>query len=706
MTADPPPVLFPQAGGFLSHGSVEMRAPDAPADEILQAALQYRERGWRVFPCHPATKQPVTGRGLHDATTDEATIRDWFTRWPGAMIGCRTGVESGIWVLDRDVDAEKGIDGMAAFKALADGKEPLPDTNTNKTPRGGVHSIFKWIDGIKNSTSKLAHGVDTRGTGGYFILPPSRRSDGKYYETLVACEPSEAPQWLVELVVADKPATESVATDNNTDRELAAFAAAAARHRRAGNGAGYGAAALDAECARVTGAPPGQRNHTLNAAAFNLGQLVAGGVLNESVVRLRLHDACAGNGLVKDDGAAAVLATLNSGLGAGMRTPRGVPPPCSLSSPPSSLPPLQSSQSLQTSSKAETPTRAATEIMPLPFVNMRAWDETPPPREWAVLDRIPLRQVTLLSGEGSVGKSILLLQLSAAHVLAKDWLGAMPDPGPALYLGAEDEEAELHRRLADIAKHYGTRVSELAEHLHVVCLAGQDAVLGHPDRNGQVQPTKLFSRLKQAACDIKPKLISLDTASDIFGGEENNRSQVRQLVGMLRGMAIAANAAVVVASHPSLTEISSGTGLSGSTAWHNSVRARMYFKPAATDAGETPDEDMRELEFKKISTVRKDKRSWCAGAMACSSRNPAKDRSSNWRGTRKQTSYSSSCSSASTSRAATHRTPRHPTPMPRPCSPPTPKGRASAGSWRTPWTGCSPPTRSRLRNTAAENGEG
>jgi hypothetical protein len=30
-------------------------------------------------------------------------------------------------------------------------------------------------------------------------------------------------------------------------------------------------------------------------------------------------------------------------------------------------------------------------------------------------------------------------------------------------------------------------------------------------------------------------------------------------------------------SHPSLTGINSGTGLSGTTGWHNSVRARMYF---------------------------------------------------------------------------------------------------------------------------------
>src|SRR2546426_8451583 len=75
------------------------------------------------------------------------------------------------------------------------------------------------------------------------------------------------------------------------------------------------------------------------------------------------------------------------------------------------------------------------------FIDMSSWDTVPvPPRDWAVLDRIPLRQTTLFSGEGAVGKSIVLLQLSSAHVLARDWLGTMPEPGAAIYLDAEDDQ--------------------------------------------------------------------------------------------------------------------------------------------------------------------------------------------------------------------------------------------------------------------------
>ena len=126
-------------------------------------------------------------------------------------------------------------------------------------------------------------------------------------------------------------------------------------------------------------------------------------------------------------------------------------------------------------------------------------------------DRFPLRNVGLFSGEGSAGKSILLMQLGAAHVLGKDWALTLPEPGPFLYLSAEDEEDELERRLGAIAGHYGASIAELEQDYHIISRFGQDAVLAYPDRHGQIRPTPLFDELKQAAHDIHPKLIGLDT---------------------------------------------------------------------------------------------------------------------------------------------------------------------------------------------------
>jgi RecA-family ATPase len=236
---------------------------------------------------------------------------------------------------------------------------------------------------------------------------------------------------------------------------------------------------------------------------------------------------------------------------------------------------------------------------PLVFVKIEDWlDRDPPAREWAVLDRFPLRNVSLLSGEGSIGQTILMQQLAAAHVFGRSWLDTLPEIGDAIYLNAEDEEAELHRRFVDIAKFYDSPLGDLKGHLHVLALAGQDAVLGHANNGGLVKPTPLFHQLTEAAGDIKPKLIGLDTSADIFAGAENDRSQVRQFIGLLRQMSIVGNSAVIVCAHPSLTGINTGTGLSGSTAWHNSVRARAYLHTLVVE-GTEPDKTLRQLEFMK-----------------------------------------------------------------------------------------------------------
>jgi RecA-family ATPase len=252
-----------------------------------------------------------------------------------------------------------------------------------------------------------------------------------------------------------------------------------------------------------------------------------------------------------------------------------------------------------TSKPTPAPDAPADQIAPLPFISILGWHGEPvPEREWCVLNRVPMRNVTLFSGEGAIGKSIVSLQLSIAHILGEDWLGTMPTPGPALVVACEDDGAELHRRIFQILEHYGASFADLKD-LHLISLAGEDALLATPEKNGLIKPTKLFDRLKQAACDIRPKLIVLDNSADVFGGSENDRAQVRQFIGILRGLAIVADAGVLLTSHPSLTGISTNTGLSGSTAWNASVRSRLYMKRATTEKDEEPDPNLRVIEVMK-----------------------------------------------------------------------------------------------------------
>jgi RecA-family ATPase len=213
----------------------------------------------------------------------------------------------------------------------------------------------------------------------------------------------------------------------------------------------------------------------------------------------------------------------------------------------------------------------------LPYVKLTL-DLEPTP--WLIPDLIPGRNVTLLSGEGSIGKSLLIMQLLGSTALVDaQWLGLTPVHGSGLYLTAEEDDDEVRRRLQDVAASLGATRSDLEQAgLEVLSFAGRDAILGEPDRNAIIRPTRLFQRLRADALKLKPKLIALDAAADVFAGNENDRAQTRQFITLLRGLAIDCDSALVLIAHPSLTGIASDTGLSGNTAWHNSVRARMYFK--------------------------------------------------------------------------------------------------------------------------------
>jgi RecA-family ATPase len=135
--------------------------------------------------------------------------------------------------------------------------------------------------------------------------------------------------------------------------------------------------------------------------------------------------------------------------------------------------------------------------------------------------------------------------------------------------------------------------------LHVVSLFGRDAVLATPTRNGKIEPTPLYRQLLQAAGDIKPKMIGIASSANVFTGSEIDRTQTQQFIGLLNRLAMTAVGGVVLIAHPSLTGINTDTGLSGTTQWHNAVRARFYLKGIKAEADEQPDTDLRELVFKK-----------------------------------------------------------------------------------------------------------
>lgn len=66
---------------------------------LSNEALRLAGLGYRVFPCVPGDKRPLTEHGCNDATTDEDQICEWWSEYPEANIGVGT---DGLLVLDID----------------------------------------------------------------------------------------------------------------------------------------------------------------------------------------------------------------------------------------------------------------------------------------------------------------------------------------------------------------------------------------------------------------------------------------------------------------------------------------------------------------------------------------------------------------------------------------------------------------------------
>lgn len=80
----------------------------------------------------------------------------------------------------------------------------------------------------------------------------------------------------------------------------------------------YAKTALERECSNIQRTQPGNRNTTLNAAAFRIGQLVGANLITFEHVHQELLSAAIESGLPRSE----AIATIKSGLEAGVKKPR------------------------------------------------------------------------------------------------------------------------------------------------------------------------------------------------------------------------------------------------------------------------------------------------------------------------------------------------------------------------------------------------
>lgn len=304
---------------------------------LLNSALDLAKRGWPVFPLVPGGSYPAlhgesqcpgTGackRGHQKweqrATTDSTRVRTCWTH-DAYNIGLATG-PAGLVVLDFDVPklgkpvpaqwAEQGVsNGIDVFLLLCAnaGEEPPLDTLTVRTPSGGTHLYFtapadRTLRITQGERNGLGWGIDTRAHGGYVVAPGSVRADGSY-DVTDDPGPAPLPAWIADKLAPRELPEQVPSTVTAT------------------SGGGYVSAAVRAEVQRVEQAAGGERNFALYCAASALGQLVAGGSLDEADATSSLLHAAQSHVAAGAYRWTQASKTIASGLRAGSTRPRKV----------------------------------------------------------------------------------------------------------------------------------------------------------------------------------------------------------------------------------------------------------------------------------------------------------------------------------------------------------------------------------------------
>ncbi|GJE59792.1 hypothetical protein MPOCJGCO_1894 [Methylobacterium trifolii] len=221
-----------------------------------------------------------------------------------------------------------------------------------------------------------------------------------------------------------------------------------------------------------------------------------------------------------------------------------------------------------------------------------------PTRQWCLPDWVPDHVVTLLSGDGGTGKSLLAMQLATCCAVGSPFMGMELARRKVLYLAAEDDIDELHRRQQDINQGLGIEFGDLEEQLWFRTLKGEDALLAVSDGKGRgLKATPTYDNLKAFCLSNGIQLVIVDTVADTFGGLEIDRQHVTRYVRLLEIIARETGGAVIILAHPGVSGLASGSGISGSTAWRNAVRSVVYMRRPTDEEATGPEaRDLRIVE--------------------------------------------------------------------------------------------------------------
>ena len=234
-------------------------------------------------------------------------------------------------------------------------------------------------------------------------------------------------------------------------------------------------------------------------------------------------------------------------------------------------------------------------------------DQTPPTRRWAIKDWLGYGYITLLVGLGGIGKTLLAQMIASYLALGRagsTFIDELHGPAKVLMWGCEDEHDEFWRRQIPIARSLGVGLDAFAENLHIFPRHGLDNAM-YVQESGKLFWTPRIEELREQANDLDAQVIILDNAAQLFGANENDRHAVTSFLNGLSGAL--PGRAILLLSHPAR---SIGSEYSGSSAWENTARNRLYLGTKLPDDngddGSNTDDNVRYLARRKSNYSAKD----------------------------------------------------------------------------------------------------
>lgn len=231
---------------------------------------------------------------------------------------------------------------------------------------------------------------------------------------------------------------------------------------------------------------------------------------------------------------------------------------------------------------------------------------SPPERQWAIKGWMGFGHVTLLVGPGGIGKTLIAQQAASCLALGRNFIETVSRSHRCLMWACEDDHDELWRRQVAISRWCRAGLEEFHEKLTIIPRHGLENTLVSTEF-GRPMFSPRLQELSEQANDLHAEVVVLDNVGQLYGGSENDRHAVTVFLNALAGSL--PGKAILLLAHPSR---SMGSEFSGSSAWENVARTRLYFGatlPGSKQEGDSEqplDNNVRYLSRRKANYSPKD----------------------------------------------------------------------------------------------------